>query len=73
MHPVELYPVMRRSLVVAGRRYLDIFNVMAYDYHGAFDSFTGHVAPLYLSPQDLEPEHEAYKYFSVVRVYTTDT
>ncbi|KAF0292013.1 putative chitinase 2 [Amphibalanus amphitrite] len=46
-------------------QYLDIFNVMAYDYHGAFDPFTGHVAPLYLSPQDLEPGHEAYQYFSV--------
>ena len=47
-------------------RYLDIFNVMAYDYHGAFDTSTGHVAPLYLSPLDLLPEHDAFKYFSVV-------
>ena len=48
------------------RRYLDIFNVMAYDYHGAFDPFTGHVSPLYLSPLDLLPEHEDYQYFSAV-------
>ena len=30
-------------------QYLDIVNVMTYDYHGYWDSVTGHVAPLYSS------------------------
>ncbi|XP_037072206.1 chitotriosidase-1-like [Pollicipes pollicipes] len=34
--------------------YLDIINVMAYDYHGTWDPFTGHVAPLYGSSQDIK-------------------
>ncbi|XP_050295131.1 acidic mammalian chitinase-like [Anthonomus grandis grandis] len=29
--------------------YLDIINVMTYDFHGAFDSFVAHNAPLYSS------------------------
>jgi len=35
-------------------QYLDIFNVMAYDFHGSWEPYTGHVAPLYLSPLDSE-------------------
>ncbi|GIY64864.1 probable chitinase 2 [Caerostris extrusa] len=33
-------------------RYLDFVNVMCYDYHGGWESFTGHNAPLYARPDD---------------------
>ena len=45
-------------------QYLDIINVMAYDYHGSWDPFTGHVAPLYISPLDVE-HGDGYDYYSV--------
>jgi len=32
--------------------YLDIINVMTYDFHGHWDKKTGHVAPLYERPDD---------------------
>ena len=33
-------------------KYLDIINVMTYDYHGHWDKKTGHVAPMYYHPED---------------------
>ena len=33
-------------------KYLDIINVMTYDFHGHWDKKTGHVAPLYYHPED---------------------
>lgn len=33
-------------------RFLDFINVMTYDYHGAWDPFTGHNSPLYRSSVD---------------------
>ncbi|KAG5881304.1 hypothetical protein JTB14_016175 [Gonioctena quinquepunctata] len=33
---------------------LDMINVMAYDYHGAFDSYVGHGSPLHPSSLDYE-------------------
>ena len=33
-------------------KYLDFFNVMTYDYHGAWDNRTNHNAPLYSNPKD---------------------
>jgi len=33
--------------------YLDIINVMAYDYHGGWETFTGHNAPLYARPDEV--------------------
>jgi len=44
--------------------YVDILNVMAYDYHGSWDPVTGHVAPLYLSPLDVA-KGGLYQYYSV--------
>ena len=32
--------------------YLDIINVMTYDYHGHWDKKTGHVAPMFEHPED---------------------
>ncbi|RXG70765.1 Oviduct-specific glycoprotein [Armadillidium vulgare] len=32
--------------------YLDHINLMTYDYHGTWDSATGHVSPLYAAPND---------------------
>ncbi|XP_072382080.1 chitinase-3-like protein 1 [Diabrotica undecimpunctata] len=35
-------------------KYLDMINVMTYDYHGAFDNLVGHVSPLHASSKDYE-------------------
>lgn len=37
-------------------RYLDIINVMCYDYHGGWEKRTGHNAPLYARPDEEEDE-----------------
>ncbi|KAM3618531.1 uncharacterized protein V6R79_021341 [Siganus canaliculatus] len=42
-------------------KYLDFINVMSYDFHGAWDTFTGHNSPLYRSSVD----HENSIYFNV--------
>ena len=34
--------------------YLDYVSVMTYDYHGQWDKQTGHVAPIYEHPDDLD-------------------
>lgn len=38
---------------------LDWIAVMTYDFHGQWDKQTGHVAPMYLHPDDFEPTFNA--------------
>ena len=38
---------------------MDSVNVMAYDFHGAFDPITGHNAPLYANSQDADQKFNA--------------
>jgi chitinase len=33
-------------------KYLDYVSVMTYDFHGHWDKKTGHVAPMYVHPDD---------------------
>ncbi|KAK0072744.1 hypothetical protein PV326_014149, partial [Microctonus aethiopoides] len=40
-------------------KYLDWISVMTYDFHGQWDKKTGHVAPLYVRPDDWEPTFNA--------------
>ena len=44
-------------------KYLDYLSVMTYDYHGQWDKQTGHVAPIYEHPDDLETT------FNMVNIY----
>jgi chitinase len=36
-------------------QYLDFINVMTYDFHGAWENITNHLAPLYVNPADPSP------------------
>ena len=49
--------------------YIDWFNVMTYDYHGAWESTTNHQAPLYGSPQDPSWFASQYNIDSTIRAY----
>lgn len=40
--------------VPALSQYLDWIAVMCYDYHGQWDKITGHVAPMYPHPEDID-------------------
>lgn len=37
-------------------RYLDLINIMSYDYHGSYDGITGQTSPLYASNVDTNVE-----------------
>ena len=41
------------------QNYLDFFNVMTYDYHGIWDTITGHHTNLLSSPNDPDPGKES--------------
>ena len=45
-------------------KYLDLINIMAYDFHGTWESFTHHHSPLFGSPLDIGTNNS---YFNVVR------
>lgn len=42
---------------------LDWISVMAYDYHGQWDEVTGHVAPMYEHPDDVDKTFNAVSQF----------
>ena len=41
---------------------IDFINVMGYDYHGAWDNFTGLNTPLYGRNDEEEPDHPGYRF-----------
>lgn len=43
-------------------KHLDWIAVMAYDFHGQWDKKTGHVAPLYVRPDDWEQTFNAVSF-----------
>jgi chitinase len=45
--------------------FLDFINVVAYDFHGEWDPFTGHTAPLYPKDSDRENDRESTVEFSI--------
>ena len=44
---------------------LDLMNIMVYDYHGAWETKTGHVAPLFQGP----PGYDDFPYYNAVSTY----
>jgi len=52
---------------------LDWIAVMTYDYHGQWDKITGHVAPMYPHPDDIDVTFNAvsHLYFTVMPSVTT--
>ena len=46
-------------------KYLDYLSVMTYDYHGQWDKQTGHVAPIYEHPDDLDTTFNLVSIYSV--------
>ena len=49
-------------------KYLDYLSVMTYDYHGQWDKQTGHVAPIYEHPDDLDTTFNMVSIHSVHKV-----
>lgn len=51
---VNLMEMWRYKIIyyIISLRYLDLINVMSYDYHGAYDMVTGQTSPLYASNVD---------------------
>ena len=53
-------------------QYLDFFNVMAYDYHGAWENTTGHNAPLYANPNDPSANGSKYNVDYTIQTYLNE-
>lgn len=41
---------------------LDFLSVMSYDYHGAWESQTGHVSPLFVRSDDKYPQYNVVSF-----------
>ena len=50
-------------------QYLDFFNVMTYDYHGAWENTTNHNAPLYANPNDPSSVSSQYNVDATIQNY----
>ncbi|MDJ0717271.1 MAG: glycosyl hydrolase family 18 protein [Prochloraceae cyanobacterium] len=50
-------------------QYVDFFNVMAYDYHGAWENTTNHQAALYANPNDPSPIGQQYNIDNTIKTY----
>lgn len=48
---------------------LDWMNVMAYDYHGAWENTTGHNAPLYANPNSSFPDEAKFNVDYIMQAY----
>lgn len=46
---------------------LDWISVMCYDYHGQWDEVTGHVAPMYVHPEDEDQTFNAVNLLFIKR------
>ena len=57
--------------VPALNKYLDIINVMTYDYYGHWDKKTGHVSPLYHHPDASNPTFSSVSKVELARNYAT--
>ncbi|MGK7950424.1 MAG: glycosyl hydrolase family 18 protein [Xenococcaceae cyanobacterium] len=53
-------------------QYLDFFNVMAYDYHGAWENTTNHNAPLYGNPNDPSSVASQYNIDRTIQIYLSE-
>lgn len=40
---------------------VDFMSIMTYDYHGAWEPKTGHIAPLFSAPGDGNPYHNVVR------------
>ena len=53
-------------------QYLDFFNVMTYDYNGAWNKTTGHNAPLYANPNDPSAVGSKYNVDYTIQTYLNE-
>ena len=64
------HPTIDAAYDVPGmNKYLDILNLMAYDFHGAWEKFTHHQTPLYAYPSDAGKDYEDFNVVSYILVH----